>query len=83
MENYNSVGAGARYESTKVREFTNIFLKEQVRKAPQLTCSCVNFMTLNSSIHQRLSIKEAIPKNSGIFTGKHPCQSISLTKLQA
>ena len=83
MENYNSVGAGARYESAKVREFRNIFLEEQVRKAAELPCSCVNFMTLHSSIRQKLSIKEAIPKNSGIFTGKHLCQSISLTKLQA
>ena len=34
------------------------------------------------SSHQKCSIKEAILKNFAIFTGKRPCWSLFLTKLQ-
>ena len=60
----------------------NIFFKENLRKTAQETCTCFNFMTPHSSIHQRFSIKIAILKNFTMLTGKHLCWSLFSIKLQ-
>ena len=65
-----------------LQEFTNIFLKEHLRKADEATCTCFNVMTLHSSSHHKCSIKIAILKSSTIFTGKHLCWSFFWIKLQ-
>ena len=64
-----------------LQEFRNIFSKEHLRKADGATFTCFNVMTLNSSSHQKCSIKIAILKNSATFTGRH-CWSLFWIKLQ-
>ena len=52
-----------------LQEFRHIFLKKDLRKSGQATCTCFNIMALHSSSHQRCSITVVILKKFAVFTG--------------
>ena len=53
-----------------------------LRQLLKFTFSWIKFLILRSS-HQRRSVKKGVLENLTNFTGKHPCWSLFLIKLQA